>query len=264
MSWVAEHKSLIVVALFLAFSLWEVLAPVCKPTRPLIGRWASNVSLYILNSGLSSGLHLLPALLLAGWAEVAQQGLLNIVDVPPWLTWPVAIVVLDLAQYLFHRAMHRFTWLWRFHQIHHSDVDVDLTTSFRFHPVETLLWAAFHLSLVLVLGIPTDAILLYWLLVNVSNFFGHGNVLLPEPVDRMLLTLLITPSAHRLHHSVDYAASNSNFGNIFVLWDKWLKTYVYPAGEGQKGRLYGLAEFRHGRRMFVPWLLAVPFQRPAA
>lgn len=243
MDWLANNRAAVMAVLFVLFVVWEALGPVAKRTLAFRRRWLINYSLYLLASGISVALHALPVLWGAQWASVSEYGLFNVIGTPLWLQGIVALLAFDLVQYINHRLMHYFDFLWRFHSLHHSDQDVDLTTGFRFHPIEAALSLSFHIVVVVFLGLSPAVVLFYWLFVVFSNYFGHANIRIPESTDRFLQQLFITPSLHRLHHSNNPLdeGNSYNFGSLLTIWDRLMQTYK-PAGtlDEQSRRTFGI------------------------
>lgn len=184
-----------------------------------------NAGLWLLNAALLSAVCGACACTVARWAAEHGVGLLNDIAVPTWIGFPLTIAALDLVSYSWHRANHRLSFLWRFHQVHHSDLSFTVSTGIRFHPGELLLSLPIRLSAVALLGAPAGAVVLFEVVFTVANLFEHGNIDLPLELERQLAGLLVTPALHRRHHTRRYPELDSNFGTIFTLWDRWLGTY---------------------------------------
>ena len=230
---------LLFAATFLGVALWETWRPSRAPVVPMTLRWFGNIALFV-SVWLIAGL--LPFLSSYAAAAVAARhgwGLFHMVALPPAIALAASIVLLDFFAYWTHRLLHKIPLLWRLHALHHSDTDLDVTTTIRHHPVEILVQIMLDASLALLFGFPPQAIVLYAGVVLVVQTFHHGNVVLP-PRLRWLSRYLITPDLHRLHHSIVYAENNSNFGNLVPLWDRLFGTLrLSPEGEFK----VGLAEF---------------------
>lgn len=238
---------------------WEWLVPRRRLTQPVVRRWGRNLGLVLLNSLLAR--LLLPAGVvgMAALAMERQWGLLNQLDPPPWLALVVAVAALDLVIYLQHVMFHAVPVLWRLHMVHHADLDYDATTGLRFHPLEILLSLGIKLAAVLVIGPPPQAVLLFEVLLNATALFNHGNLRLPPLVDRFLRWVVVTPDMHRVHHSVDAAESNSNFGFNLPWWDRLLGTYLAQPALGHTGMIIGLEHLRDPERLTFGKLLRLPF-----
>jgi sterol desaturase/sphingolipid hydroxylase (fatty acid hydroxylase superfamily) len=180
---------------------------------------------------------------------------------PTWVEIVTGIVVLDFSVgYLSHRTMHMWPALWRFHQVHHSDPFVDVTTTYRTHPVETVWRFLFAIVPVWVLGIPAQAVVIQRLLQATNGVIEHGNIRLWPPLDRALSLLWVTPNVHKIHHSRDVAETNSNYANLLTIYDRLLGTYT-PAARAESV-VYGLDDAEPMGGASFPGLLAMPFRSP--
>jgi sterol desaturase/sphingolipid hydroxylase (fatty acid hydroxylase superfamily) len=245
--------------IFVVMAVWELAAPRRSLTTSKTVRWISNLGITVLNPLV---VRVASPLLPVGMALLAQKngwGLLNNFISPYWLQVVAAIMMLDLVIYLQHVMFHTVPVFWRFHMMHHSDLDFDVTTGLRFHPIEMLLSMGIKLSTVALLGPPALAVLIFEILLNGTSMFNHGNVRLPKIVDRPLRLLVVTPEMHRVHHSVTIRETNSNFGFNFPWWDRLLGTYRAQPAAGHEDMTIGLSQFRDSRRLTFPWLLALPF-----
>jgi sterol desaturase/sphingolipid hydroxylase (fatty acid hydroxylase superfamily) len=251
---------------FLAALAMLAVAEAIAPRRPLTvgrhGRWLSNLGLALINTVAIRIVLPMGAVGVALAAERHGWGLLPALGWPRWLTVPLAVVALDAIIYGQHVLFHRVPWLWRLHLVHHADLDFDVTTGLRFHPLEALLSMGLKAAAVLVLGAPALAVLVFEVLLNLTSMFTHGNVRLPGTVDRLLRCLLVTPDMHRVHHSADVPETNSNFGFNLSLWDHLFGTYRAEPGAGQEGMTIGLAELRDASQVDrLPGMLLLPLQR---
>jgi sterol desaturase/sphingolipid hydroxylase (fatty acid hydroxylase superfamily) len=153
---------------------------------------------------------------------------------------------------------HAIPLLWRLHMVHHADLDYDLTTGLRFHPVEMALSMILKLTIIVALGPPVAAVLTFEILLNVMAMFNHGNIKLPPPVDRFLRLFVVTPDMHRVHHSVIIRETNSNYGFNLSIWDRWFGTYLAQPSKGHQEMTIGLSQFRDHKQLTLPWLLILP------
>jgi sterol desaturase/sphingolipid hydroxylase (fatty acid hydroxylase superfamily) len=220
---------------FLAVACWEAWRPSRAAVTPLTLRWFGNIALFAMASPTT---WLLPLLSGFGAAKIAADhgwGFFHLVALPPLIALAAGFLLLDFFGYWTHRLLHKIPLLWRLHALHHSDTDLDVTTTIRHHPVEALVQAGSDAALALLFGFPPQAVLLYAGIVRAVQTFHHGNILLParlKPLGRWL----VTPDLHRLHHSMAYAENNSNFGNFVPLWDGLFGTLRrQPEGEFQVG-----------------------------
>ncbi len=247
-------------AVFVAMALWERLAPRRAPTVSTALRWVNNLGLLLLNTVLLRLLFPAAAVGLAYSAQVNGLGLFNLLDWPYWLEVIVAVLLLDLAIYLQHVAMHHVPLLWRLHRVHHADLDFDLTTGSRFHSIEILASMLIKWGVILLLGPALLAVLIFEVLLNCMAIFNHANVSLPAWLDRRLRLLLVTPDMHRVHHSVLRRETDSNFGFNLSLWDRMFKTYVDQPERGHDAMTIGINGFRNEREVErLPGMLKLPF-----
>ncbi len=245
---------------FTTMALWEALAPRRALTTPKAARWGRNLGLALLNSASVQLLVPLQAVGVAALAERHGWGLLRLAGLPLFPSVLLSVVLLDLAIYLQHWWFHRAPPLWRLHLVHHVDLDIDVTTGARFHPVEILLSMGIKMALVAALGAPAAGVVLFEILLNATSMFNHSNVRIAAPVDRLLRLLLVTPDMHRVHHSVIPRETGSNFGFNLPWWDRLFGTYRPQPAAGHEGMSIGLPRFRDPDRVGFARLLALPFQ----
>jgi sterol desaturase/sphingolipid hydroxylase (fatty acid hydroxylase superfamily) len=258
-----ENEAKIRLAFFLGtFALIAVLE-ILRPRRTLTaskqGRWFANLAIIALNP---LSVRLVFPIVPVGMALAAQErswGLFNNVDLPYWLEVVVGAIVLDLVIYLQHVLHHAVPVLWRLHMMHHSDLDIDVTTGMRFHPIEILLSLGIKIAAVAVIGPPVLAVLIFEVALNSTTLFNHSNIRLSEGLDRVLRLLVVTPDMHRVHHSVIIRETNSNYGFNLPWWDRLLGTYKAQPEKGHLGMTIGLAQFRDSKKLTLPWLLVLPF-----
>ncbi len=264
-SFVQTHEAAIRLGFFLGIfalmALWEVLAPrrALTVSKPL--RWTNNLGLVVLNTVLLRLLFPAAAVGMAAFAAQHGWGLLNHFAVPLWLAVPAAVIAMDLVIWLQHVMVHAVPALWRLHRVHHADLDYDLTTGARFHPIEIVLSMLIKFATIAVLGPPVVAVILFEVILNGMAMFNHGNVRLPERLDRALRWLLVTPDMHRVHHSVEDDEANSNFGFNLSLWDRLFGTYRDQPRGGHQGMTLGIHHYREPREVsWLPGLLSLPFK----
>jgi sterol desaturase/sphingolipid hydroxylase (fatty acid hydroxylase superfamily) len=245
--------------IFALVAFWELLAPRRPLTTSKKVRWFSNLSITFLNPVLLRLVFPVLAVEMAITGKENGWGLLNNFDLPSWLGMVIGIVVLDLAIYLQHVMFHAIPIFWRLHMMHHADLDYDLTTGLRFHPIEIILSMGIKLAVVVIVGPPAAAVLVFEVILNTAAMFNHGNILLPAGVDRILRYFIVTPDMHRVHHSVVIRETNSNYGFNLPWWDRLFGTYCDQPAKGHKSMTIGLSQFREPKRLTLPWLLALPF-----
>jgi sterol desaturase/sphingolipid hydroxylase (fatty acid hydroxylase superfamily) len=245
---------------FACVGLWELLAPQRALTVPKTVRWTANLGLVLLDTAM---LRLLTPMATVAFAALCAEqgwGIFNTLTVPAWLTVPLAVVAMDFVIWLQHLVFHAVPWLWRLHQVHHADVDYDLTTGSRFHPVEIALSMLIKFATVALLGTPVIAVLIFEVVLNAAAMFNHGNIRLHSKLDRLLRWFVVTPDMHRVHHSVEVDETNSNFGFNLPCWDRLFGTYRAQPRAGQVGMVIGLnghTDLREvaqlGGMLCMPW-----------
>jgi len=240
--------------------LWEVLAP--RRSRPLARRrrWPANLGIVVLNSIIIRLLFPVAAVGVALTAETQGWGLLHRYDVPSWVAVVAGIVVLDLAIYLQHVMFHAVPALWRLHRMHHADLDIDVTTGARFHPVEIVISMLIKFAVIAALGVPPVAVVLFEVLLNATSMFNHSNVRIAPALEPALRWLVVTPDMHRVHHSIERDETNSNFGFNLSLWDRLFGTYRAQPRAGHQAMTIGIPDFRNAAECnSITGMLAIPF-----
>jgi len=258
----AELQSYLLLASFGGVAVWETFMPRRPFATPLGMRWFNQLALTALGSLVTRLCLPLAAFSLAVLAQREGWGLFNRLALPSWLSLMLGVIVIDLGVYAQHRLFHVVPLFWRFHQIHHSDLDVDCGTAIRHHPVETLVGQAFDLALIATLGVSPLAVLLGLALGGIASVFNHANIALPRAVDNLLRWLVVSPDMHRIHHSANVEESNRNFANLFPWWDHLFSTYRREPRLGQVQMALGLADARVASDLTLWKLLALPFRRP--
>src|SRR6187455_1219171 len=249
--------------IFAAMALWELLAPRRKQAFRRGRRWPSNLGVVVLDTLLVRLAFPTTAVGVALLAEQHGWGLFHVLTMPVWLTVVVAVILLDLAIYFQHVLFHAVPALWRLHRMHHADLDFDVTTGVRFHPVEIVLSMGIKLVVVTALGAPALGVLIFEVLLNATSLFNHGNVRLPLSFDRVLRWLVVTPDMHRVHHSWYPNETNSNFGFNLPWWDRLLGTYKDQPQDGHEGMTIGINLFRESAWERLDRMLIQPFVGPA-
>jgi sterol desaturase/sphingolipid hydroxylase (fatty acid hydroxylase superfamily) len=240
---------------------WEYLAPrrALKLTRR--ERWPANFGVVVLNSLLIRLLFPAAAVGMALFAQASGWGIFNHYDVPGWVALAAGVVLLDLAIYLQHVLFHAVPALWRLHRMHHADLDIDVTTGARFHPIEITLSMLIKFAAIAALGVPPEGVLLFEVLLNGTSMFNHANVRMPVRLDRAIRAFVVTPDMHRVHHSIERDETNSNFGFNLSLWDRLFGTYRAQPRGGHEAMRIGIADFRDPADCVgLPGMLAMPFR----
>ncbi len=246
--------------IFAAMAAWEALAPRRALHERKSLRWTNNLALTVLNSVLVRAILPVAAIGVAGFAAERGMGVLNIFPLPQAWAIVVSVLVLDAAIYLQHLMFHAVPLFWRLHRVHHADVDIDVTTGARFHPIEIALSMLIKFAVILVLGPPAVAVLIFEVLLNATSMFNHGNVRLPVRIDRVLRWLVVTPDMHRVHHSIDPRETNSNFGFNVPWWDRLFGTYRAQPRAGHDAMTIGIEQFRERRELWLDRMLLQPFR----
>lgn len=247
------------IGIFLVMAGWEFFAPRRPLSQKKITRWSNNIGLTAFNAILVFLVFPVAAVGTAVYAAEQSWGLLHMVSLPDWLEGLTAILLLDLAIYTQHVIFHRVPLFWRFHRMHHTDLDIDVTTGARFHPGEILLSMIIKMGVVLAVGAPAWSVIVFEILLNGTSMFNHSDVYMPQRLDGMVRRLVVTPDMHRVHHSVIIRETDSNFGFNFPWWDRLFKTYRAQPEKGHTGMTIGLANYRESKWLTLPWMLLVPF-----
>lgn len=262
------NEPLIRIGLFLGIlsimALWEVASPRRRREVPRLIRWSSNFGVVVIDTLL---VRLTFPVVAVGMATLAAErgwGLLNVFKFPFWPTFILSVLALDLAIYLQHVMFHAVPALWRLHRMHHADIEFDVSTGLRFHPIEILLSMGIKLAVVVVLGPPAVAVLVFEVLLNATSMFNHANIRIPDRTDRVLRLLVVTPDMHRVHHSIHPSETNSNFGFSLPWWDRLLGTYRAQPSKGHEGMTIGIEQFRDRRDLFIDRMLIQPVLGPAS
>jgi sterol desaturase/sphingolipid hydroxylase (fatty acid hydroxylase superfamily) len=227
-----------------AMATLEYFIPRRQSSQPKSKRWQTNLGLFLLNIFV---LRLIFPLAGSGIAILAASeniGLLNILNPPGWISIVLTLIVLDLVIYIQHVTFHKIPWLWRVHRAHHMDLDIDVTTGLRFHPLEILFSMMLKTAVILLLGAPVYGVMLFEIMLNAGSLFSHSNFKLPGFLDRILRSLIVTPDMHRIHHSVHRKETDSNYGTIFSLWDRLFGNYREQPVDGHLDMIIGLEKPR--------------------
>jgi sterol desaturase/sphingolipid hydroxylase (fatty acid hydroxylase superfamily) len=248
----------------LAMAAWEWIAPRRVQAIGRTVRWPSNLAIVALDTLLVRIVFPTAAVGLAMIAEQRGWGLFNALAVPQWLAAILSVVALDLAIYLQHVLFHAVPAFWRLHRMHHTDLEFDVTTGVRFHPLEVLLSMGIKLAVVAALGPPAVAVMVFEILLNATSMFSHSNVRIPLRLDGLLRWIVVTPDMHRVHHSVLPEETNSNFGFNLPWWDRMFGTYRAQPRHGHESMAIGINQFRDAGELRLDRLLVQPFRDDAA
>lgn len=257
----AGLRALAFLAIFSAMAAFEFVAPRRAREEAKGERWRTNFGMLALDAVLLRIVFPAAAVGAAYWAERQGLGLFNLIDAPIWLAGILAFVILDFAVWAAHVASHKVPVLWRIHRVHHADIDVDVTTGLRFHPLEIILSMFWKAGIVVLLGAPASAVLVFEIVLNGMAMFNHSNVTLPVGLDRWMRAFVVTPDMHRVHHSILRFETDSNYGFNFTLWDRMFGTYRVDPQAGHEKMSTGLPEHRSEGPSRLGWSLAFPFRR---
>lgn len=239
-------------------AIWELAAPHRRAEVPRLIRWANNLALVAVDTAL---LRLVFPVLATGaaiWAASQGVGLFNWLDAPLWLALPLAVLALDFAIWGQHVVMHKVPALWRLHRMHHADPAMDVTTALRFHPLEILVSMAIKIVLVMALGAPALAVLVFEVILNATALFTHSNVALPPALERVLRRVIVTPEMHRIHHSERRNETDSNYGFALSIWDHAFGTHVAQAAGPIR---FGIGIYGGLRDQWLDRLILQPFRK---
>jgi sterol desaturase/sphingolipid hydroxylase (fatty acid hydroxylase superfamily) len=239
---------------------WELLQPRRSQSIGRAIRWPSNLGIVLIDTLVVRVLFPTATVGFAMLAERQGWGLFNLLGLRWWLTVPLAVVILDLAIYFQHVVFHAVPALWRLHRMHHADLEFDVTTGIRFHPVEVALSMLIKLIVVTALGLPPAGVLIFEVLLNATSMFNHGNVRVSPSIDRVLRWFVVTPDMHRVHHSIDARETNSNFGFNLPWWDRLFGTYRSQPAAGHDAMTIGIEQFRDPRELRLDRMLLQPWR----
>ena len=244
-------------------ALWEFIAARRTQAIGRATRWTNNLGVVAVDTLVVRLVFPTTAVSVALATEAHGWGLLNAIALPAWVAVAAAVILLDLAIYFQHVLFHAVPALWRLHRMHHADLEFDVTTGLRFHPIEILLSMAIKLAVIVALGAPAVAVLIFEVLLNATSMFNHGNVRMPLRFDRALRWLVVTPDMHRVHHSILSRETNSNFGFSLPWWDRLFGTYRARPAAGHEAMTIGIDEFRDPSELRLDRMLLQPFRGDA-
>ena len=261
---IAQHEVTIRLGFFFGvfaiMALWEIKAPRRTLTISKAIRWANNLGLVFFNSFILRLIFPAAAVGVAAFAADNGWGLLNHFEVSFLPAVVLSVVAMDFVVYLQHVLVHAVPTLWRLHRVHHADLDYDVTTGARFHPIEIIISMLIKFATIVVLGPPLVAVVIFEVVLNAMAMFNHANVRLPLPLDRVLRLIVVTPDMHRVHHSVEDNEANSNFGFNLSIWDRIFGTYIDQPRDGHEGMTIGIHQYREPKQVsWLPGMLALPF-----
>jgi sterol desaturase/sphingolipid hydroxylase (fatty acid hydroxylase superfamily) len=249
----------IFIGLFFVLAMTELFVPRRELEHVKAKRWLTNWIIVIIDSFVLRLIFTGAAVGIALWAETNDYGLFNVLNIPTAVAVVISFIVLDFAVWFSHWASHKVPLLWAIHRMHHSDVDIDVSTAIRFHPIEIVLSMVWKMLIVVILGAPAIAVLVFEIVLNGTAMFNHSNIKLPLGVDRILRLFLVTPDMHRVHHSIIHNETDSNYGFNLAIWDRLFGTYIDQPEAGHKAMKIGISEWQDKRPTQLFWSLKVPF-----
>lgn len=244
----------------LFFLILELWIPYRENTVSKPKRWVHNLSLTLCNSILLNLIFSVPILATATYTEVNKLGVLHLVQMPGWLRILVTIVIMDFVLYVWHLLNHEMPFLWRFHRVHHSDLNMDVSSATRFHFGELAISAIIKISLIFFLGASFKGVLIFESALVLCAQFQHSSLRIPWWFEKIFLILFVPPSMHRIHHSVIIRERDTNYGTIYSLWDRFLGTLLMNVDQG-KIRI-GVGAYQSPDKLNLYRLLLMPFTRP--
>jgi sterol desaturase/sphingolipid hydroxylase (fatty acid hydroxylase superfamily) len=254
-------RLLVAVAVFAIMAAWEVLAPRRTLSAGRAARWPSNLGIVVVDALVVRLVVPAAAVGASLYAAGHGIGLFHYLNLRLSVAALLGFLVLDLVIYAQHVVFHHVPWLWRLHRMHHADLDIDVTTGFRFHPFEILISLGIKIAVVLAFGIPPVAVFLFEVTLNATSLFNHSNVSMPAWLDRVVRLVVVTPDMHRVHHSIVRHETDSNFGFNLPWWDRLFGTYRREPQAGHDGMTIGLPVFRDGKELRLDRMLTQPFRQ---
>ncbi|MFC1770011.1 sterol desaturase family protein [Nitrospirota bacterium] len=249
----------IFIGIFTLMAIYELLAPKRELTTPKISRWSTNLGLTFLNTVILRWVFPAGAVGIALFAEQNAIGIFNIRPYNIVTAGVLSFILLDMSIYVQHLIMHRVGFLWRLHMMHHTDLDLDVTSGARFHPLEIIISMLYKIIIILILGAPAWTVIIFEIALNAGAMFNHSNVSIPGWIDTPLRLTIVTPDMHRVHHSVIIKELNTNFGFFLSWWDRLFRTYTPQPSRGHKNMTIGLANHQDSKLLTLPLLIALPF-----
>lgn len=247
-------------SIFLTMALWELKAPYRKLRFSRLERWPHQLGLIVVNSLILRFIFPAAAAGIAFHAQQQNWGLMNWLDLPTFIAGLVGFLLLDFTIYWQHVIAHRLDWFWKLHRIHHADTDYDLTTGLRFHPLEIIISMLIKIAIIIMLGIPLPAVLLFEIVLSGSAMFNHSNINLPNRIESIVRKMIVTPGMHRIHHSTQQFEHDSNYGFFLSIWDRFFNSYTEKAQQDDRSMPIGLKRFRDKKSRRLDQIMSMPFK----
>ena len=245
---------------FVLFLFFEMLRPYRKPSVSRKERLVTNISLTILNSALLSVIFASATINTALYVSGNGLGLLNMISLPFWLKVFLAVFFMDFMLYVWHLLNHEVPFFWRFHRVHHSDLNMDVSTATRFHIGELAISAVIKICLIYFIGANLSSVIIFESLIVLAAQFQHSSLSVAGPFEKVFWIFFVPPSMHRIHHSVKIHERNTNYGTILSVWDRLLGTLLKDIT--QETIIIGVGPYREPEKLGLSHLLLMPFTRP--
>lgn len=245
---------------FVLFLCFELIRPYRQPSVPKRKRLVTNISLTVLNSAVLSLIFAGITINTALYVTENNLGLLNMISLPLWLKVFLAVFFMDFMLYVWHLLNHEVPLFWRFHRVHHSDLNMDVSTATRFHIGELAISAVIKICLIYFIGANLISVIIFESLLVLTAQFQHSSITVPESFERFFWIFLVPPSMHRIHHSVKIHERDTNYGTILSVWDRLLGTLLKDIP--QETIVIGVGAYREPEKLGLPGLLLMPFTRP--
>jgi sterol desaturase/sphingolipid hydroxylase (fatty acid hydroxylase superfamily) len=263
-SYIIQNEPTIRMAFFVSIIILMSSLEYIIPTRELLiskaKRWFHNIGLVFFNSILLRILFPTAVIGVSVYANNNNIGLFNLLELSTFVSIVLSIFILDFIIYFQHRFFHTIDFFWKFHKVHHCDMDYDLSTGFRFHPIEIVFSMCIKMFFVLILGVPIVAVLIFEILLSTLAVFHHSNIHIPNKIDKILKLFIVTPNMHRIHHSINYEELNSNYGFNLTIWDRMFKTYTSKPSNAYSKMKIGLKNFQDEKKtVSILAMLKIPF-----
>ncbi|MFH1058144.1 MAG: sterol desaturase family protein [Pseudomonadota bacterium] len=239
------------------FLLLELAIPYRRPSVSKLKRWLTNLGMTALNSVILAVVFGAAILATSRYVTEHKLGALNQVDLPYWLKLVIAVAFLDFMLYIWHLLNHEVPLLWRFHRVHHTDLNMDVSTATRFHIGELTISAPIKISLIYLIGADPVTVIVFEAGLVLSAQFHHSSLRTPRGFEKAFWLLFVPPSMHRIHHSVKIKERNTNYGTIFSLWDRLMGTMVKDVD--QAGIRIGVGGHFEEKKLGLGNLLVMPF-----
>ncbi|MDA8812029.1 sterol desaturase family protein [Amylibacter sp.] len=241
----------------------EILLPKKKRIHNRKDRWITNGLITLINTASVNILHIaIPLIAIVAAVDVSngKMGLFNIINFPIWIEIILTVIILDLIIWGQHFLSHKIPFVWRFHRMHHTDRDLDVTTAVRFHPFEIIFSMFIKITAIYILGASAIAVIIFEIMLNGMAMFNHANLRIPLRIENILRKFIVTPDLHRIHHSIYIDEHNKNFGFSLSIWDKIFKCYLDQPRDGHKDMKLGL-KWQNDKPTKLGWSLWIPFKK---